>query len=447
VKPEEMMDRRNFLKNSAVGMAGAGMSARKSLLGAEEKSEGGDLKIKEYRTLGRTGFKVSDINAGGPMDEGILNALLDAGVNYIDTAESYGNGKSETIIGNVMKNRDRESVFITTKQIVTATPGYPVKKEDVTKQAIIKRFQKSLERMQTDYADCLMMHGTDSVSELDHKGFHAAVGQLKADGKLKYAGISYHGAFAGMEIKETMGQVLLAAAEDGRFDVFLMTHNYLRQEQSEKVLKVCKAKTIGTTLMKTDPVARYFMIKEGIERLEKEEKEIPEMYRKALEILKEKYDKAQEFLRKYELEYPTEMREAAIKFCLSNPDANSICVRFQNFKDVERYVRLSGKRLTPTDHTALDVFAKSFGQFYCRHACGICESKCPHHIPINTIMRYNHYFTGQGREKYAMGKYAKLNTEVANHCMNCDGRCQTECPYAVPIQTLLVLADQNLTLA
>lgn len=441
------MNRRNFLKNSTAGMVGAGMLGGKSLIWAEEKGEEDKASIKEYRTLGRTGFKVSDISSGAPMNEAVVNALLDAGVNYLDTAESYGNGQSEKVVGAVMKNRNRKSVFITTKQIVTPLPGYPIKEEDVTKEAIVKRFQKSLERMQTEYADCLMLHGTDNVADLNHQGFHAAVSQLKADGRLKYAGISYHGTFSGMDSKEPMGKVLLAAAEDGRFDVFLMTYNYLKQEQSEEVLKVCKEKKIGTTLMKTNPVGRYFMIKEGIAKLEKEGKEIPEFYRKGLANLKGKYDKAEAFLKKHKLENPEEMKTAAIKFCLSNADVNCICVSFQNFDDVQRYVKLSGQRLTPADQTALDAFAKSFGQFYCRHACGICEFECPQNIPINTIMRYNHYFTAQGREKYAMEKYTKLNIEVANNCLNCDGRCQAACPYSVPVQTLLVLADQNLTLA
>jgi aryl-alcohol dehydrogenase-like predicted oxidoreductase len=145
------MNRRKFIRNSTLGIVGAGALGEKSLLEAEQKKDDSP-KIKEYRTLGRTGFKVSDISVGGGYDESLLNALLDAGINYIDTAESYGNGQVETTIGKVLKNHDRKKIFVTTKQLVTAHPGMPVKKEDVTKEAIIKRFQKSLERLQTDYA-------------------------------------------------------------------------------------------------------------------------------------------------------------------------------------------------------------------------------------------------------------------------------------------------------
>ena len=128
------MNRRNFLKNSTLGLFGARVLDRKSLLKAQETKKADALKIKEYRTLGRTGFKVSDLSTGGTFDEGVLNALLDAGVNYIDTAESYGNGQSETIIGKVMKNHDRKKVFITTKLSVTSSTRLPAKKEEALRK-------------------------------------------------------------------------------------------------------------------------------------------------------------------------------------------------------------------------------------------------------------------------------------------------------------------------
>jgi len=444
---KKTLDRRSFLKNSAAGMLGAGVLGGKSLLGAEGQKAGEAAKIVEYRTLGRTGFEVSDISSGGPFDEGILSALLDAGVNYIDTAESYGNGQSETIVGKVMKGRDRKKVFITTKQLVASLPGMPVKDEEVTKEAIINRFQKSLERMQTDYADCLMMHGVDSVEALNHEGYHAAVKQLKADGRLKFAGLSNHGTFHPIDSKEPMGKVLLAAAEDGRFDVYLMTYNFLKQEQSEEVLKVCKEKGIGTTLMKTNPVGSYFGIKEAIARLEKEGKDVPEFYTKALAKFKTKYEEAEGFLKQYNLEDPAAIKEAALKFCLSNPHVNAICLSFRNFDDVDKYVKLSGTRLTPADETALSAYSRSFGQFYCRHACGLCETQCPHNVRVNTVMRFNHYFAAQGREKYAMERYASLQAGKADVCQNCTGHCESACPYNVPVRMLLSLAHRNLTLA
>jgi predicted aldo/keto reductase-like oxidoreductase len=292
-----------------------------------------------------------------------------------------------------------------------------------------------------------MMHGGESLEDIKHEGFHAAVTQLKSDGRLKYAGISHHGAFHPLGSKEPIGKVLLAAAEDGRFDVYLMAYNFLNQAQSGEVLRACREKNIGTTLMKTNPVGGYFGMKERIARLEKEGKDVPEFSRKTLAKFKAIYEEAEGFLKRYNLEDPGEIKEAAIKFCLNNPNVNSICVSFRNFDNLAKYVKLSGTRFTPTDEAALAVYSKSFGRFYCRHACGLCEPHCPRKVPVNTIMRYNHYFAAQGREKYAMERYAKLDSRVADQCRHCTGACESACPYNVPVQTLLTLAHQNLTLA
>ena len=103
------MNRRKFIRNSTFGIVGAGALGEQTLLKAGEKKDDSP-KIKEYRTLGRTGFQVSDISVGGGIDESLLSALLDAGVNYIDTAESYGNGQAETTIGKVLKRHDRKKI-------------------------------------------------------------------------------------------------------------------------------------------------------------------------------------------------------------------------------------------------------------------------------------------------------------------------------------------------
>ena len=117
MKKQKSMDRRGFIKVSTLGMAGVGtiLATRPSFAG--QGSETKVPKIKGYRTLGRTGFKVSDIGIGTarvyPIP--VMNAVLDAGVNYIDTAEGYGRGTAEKNIAEAIQGRDRKSMIITTK--------------------------------------------------------------------------------------------------------------------------------------------------------------------------------------------------------------------------------------------------------------------------------------------------------------------------------------------
>jgi len=432
------VNRRDFLKNSTMGIVGAGLLSQANLLSAQETTADAPVKIKAYRTLGRTGFKVSDISVGGNPNPAVLKALLEAGVNYIDSAESYGRGEAERTIGKVVKDFDRKSLFITTK--LNFRGGS-------TKESILERTQKCLERLQTDYIDCMMIHSCQTAEEVKSEGFHAAMKQLKSEGKVRFVGISNHGGTYG-PVDESMEKVLLAAVEDGRFDVMLLVYNFVQQEAGERVLKACAEKNIGCTLMKTKPVDKYFVMKGMVEeRAKKEGKEIPEGTKKMMEAFKERADRANEFMKKNNITDPRAIRDAAVRFVLKNPNVHTVCTNFQSFEDIDPYLALSGSPMTAADKKKLSLYLEGCGSFYCRHACGECESRCPHGVPVNTIMRYNFYFESQGREKEAMEKYAGLSTPIADLCETCTGHCQSACPHNVHIHGLLTNAHRNLTLA
>jgi predicted aldo/keto reductase-like oxidoreductase len=433
--------RRHFLKNSLFGLIGAGMASKAGWSREKEdarsaRQQSKDTpKIKSYRTLGRTGYKVSDLALGYIQDEGLMAAMLDAGVNYIDTGESYPGAHQN--IGKVIKGRDRKSLFITSKMLMEG---------ETSKEALIKRVHKSLQDLGTDYVDCMMLHMPEKVEALKHEGFHATMKELKAQGKVRWVGVSNHGSFWFRDPEESMGKVLLAAAEDGRFDVFLFAYNFLQMDQSEQVLEACKEKNIGTTLMKSTPVAKYYILKSRVEQLEKEGKKVHPFYREGLIRFKDKADRAAHFISKYNLEKPEEIRAAAIRFVLSNPKVNTVCCSLNTYEEMERILPLSGTTLSDLDRAKLAAYKEGCGELYCRHACGLCEPNCPKGVPVNTIMRYFHYFVAQGREREAMLKYADIPGARAEVCSDCQGHCESACPYNVTVQGLLLLAHDQLSL-
>ena len=435
--------RRGFIQSSLTVAAGLGVARKNALFGGTgedvlaEKS-----KIREYRLLGRTGFKVSDIGfgAGNLGDPALFEAALDAGVNYVDTAEHYGGGNSERTIGQAIKNRDRKKLFITGKLNL----GFGKS----TKEGLKDRAQKCLERLQTDYLDCLMIHMAPSLDSIKHEGYHEAIGELKAEGRVKFTGLSNHGIehrFSGF-IKDPMDEVILAAADDGRFDVVLFTYNFAQREKGERILKACREKTIGTTLMKTDPVRAYTDIDSMYARM-REKGRVTEAAEKILSEYRSRADKLREFAAKYSLSGDKEVRGAAIKFCLSNPDVHSVCPSISTYEDLEFYLSLSGERIKHVEGGMLADYSSLSGNLYCRHACGECESYCPHEVPANTIMRYQHYFMSRGREKHAIAKYAALERTNASVCTDCKGYCEAACPFGVKIQGLLMAAHNTLSLS
>ncbi len=403
-------------------------------------------RIRTYRTLGRTGWKASDVSfgAGNLSNANVLQMALDRGMNYIDTGEHYERGGSERTIGEALTGRDRKSVFVTTKINMTFNG-----KGD--KIAIRERFQKCLERMRLDYVDCLMIHMC-TLAQVKHEPYHEAIRELKAEGRVRFSGLSNHGADLSLygRLDDPMDQVVLAAAEDGRFDVVLFVYNYLKTDIGEKILAACKAKNMGATLMKMDPAFYIQDDKQSLGALEERYKSrgeaVPAPVLKMMELAKDRAEKTEAFLKEHQLTGLEQARDAAIKFCLNNPDVHCVCPSINSFQALEGFLALSGAAMDARDASILEGCADVAGDFTCRFACGACEPACPRGVPVNTIMRYNYYFRAKGQEKMALAEYAALGARAAADCADCSGPCETECPYGVPIQGKLIAAHETLTL-
>ena len=441
MNPSDQVSRRGFLKSTGMAVVGGGLVSDHRLQGAPTRKQE-EIRVREYRRLGRTDFDVSDIGfgAGTLNNTNVLQVALDMGVNYIDTAELYTNGASERAVGEAMQGRDRSSVFITTK-IYLGVGG-------TTKEAIEQRLQRCLDRMQTDYVDCLMLHGP-TLEQVTHEGFHAAAQELKAEGKVRFLGLSNHGTehdLEGLGSDYRMEDVIGAAAADGRFDVALFVYNFLQKEQGEHIIEMCAAHDMGVTLMKTNPVAFAAELDGYVARLEEGDREIPDALARVVAEREAHVAAVDAFKARHNLHSEAEVRDAATKFVLSHSGVHSTCPSINTFDQLETFVALSGQKLANADASMLESYEASLGRFYCRHACGTCEPACPLHVPVNTIMRYNHYFVAQGREKHAMQEYARLTRKNAEVCANCSGECEAACPHNVPVRTMLTRAHANLTL-
>jgi predicted aldo/keto reductase-like oxidoreductase len=432
------MDRRDFIKTSAMGLAGVGTTLAAKPARAGQTAPAAAPKIKSYRSLGRTGFKASDMGIGTSQTfpTPVISAALDAGVNYIDTGEGYGRGAAERSIGEAIKGRDRKSLFITTKIRTDGLAGA---------SDVAGKLQQCLERLQTDYVDCLMLPGPPTAVSVKNELYHQAVEELKKQGKVRFSGISSHGSRMPGQ-GEPMENVLLAAVEDGRFDVVLLVYNFLQKEPGEKVLDAAAKKNVATTIMKSNPLSRYYDMKNRIEQMKKDGQPIDERMQQSMVQMEETAKQAEAFIQKNGLKTPAEIKAAALKFVLADPRVHTLNLAFNTFEDVQNSLAISGSGLSRDEKSLLASFERDCGSLYCRHACGLCESQCPSGVAVNTIMRYDHYFEAQGSEKFAMEKYATLETSKADACRTCEGWCERACPYGVPVRTLLCMAHAQLDL-
>lgn len=188
----------------------------------------------KYRQLGKTGLQVSEIGFGswaiggtsyGPTrDEDSLEALeaaWEAGINFYDTADTYGHGHSEALLGKFLKGKPCHKIFIATKVGWDFYHGGSRKNFDP--DYIRFACDESLKRLNLDAIDLYQLH--NPILEMIESGIVVDVlEELKKEGKIRFIGISIH--------KESEA---LAAVQDKRVDTIQLVFNLLDQRLAPRV--------------------------------------------------------------------------------------------------------------------------------------------------------------------------------------------------------------------
>jgi uncharacterized protein len=235
------INRREFLRKTTAGMAtvtAPGALLRKSRLTADTSSKGSVPK----RLLGKTGVKVSQLAFGGGSrfmmykndDEAIrvLNWVIDNGINYLDTAHTYGDGESERRYGVVMKDR-RKEVFLVTKL------------DSRQAEEFMRQFESSLKRLQTDHVDLLHIHSLGKMEDVEAigrpGGVYSMLTKLKSQKASRFIGFTSH----------TDGAAAKAAIERFDFDCCMLQLNASKAGGFEDLaLPAAKKKNMGVVAMK-----------------------------------------------------------------------------------------------------------------------------------------------------------------------------------------------------
>jgi aryl-alcohol dehydrogenase-like predicted oxidoreductase len=201
------------------------------------------LSGMKYRTLGRTGLRVSVIGLGtmvhaghfGPMkDSDSLSAIdtaLELGVNFIDTSDAYGAGYAETLLGNALKGK-RDKVIIATKGGNVMT-GPNRGKRIFDPDYISRVMDESLTRLQTDYIDLYQLHNP-TVDVIEKGEVWRVLERAKQAGKIRHYGVSINSMEEGV-----------AAVKDRRSDTIQVEYNLLAQEPAESFFPLAAQANIG----------------------------------------------------------------------------------------------------------------------------------------------------------------------------------------------------------
>ena len=131
-----------------------------------------------------------DVNDRDSIDA--IRAMLDRGVNFIDTAPVYGHGHSERVVGQAIKGYDRSKLFISTKFGLTWDDNEPSAphKRNATYANCMREIDDSLRRLDTDYIDVYIVHWPDTELNTPAEETMRALQELKKAGKIRYIGVS-----------------------------------------------------------------------------------------------------------------------------------------------------------------------------------------------------------------------------------------------------------------
>jgi len=387
------MDRRKFLEKSLFAAGGLSLAGKKASSGetpapAESKSS------MKYRTLGRTGLRVSEVCFGtyGWQNTQVLEVAIEAGINLISTCADYQSGAAERAIAPVVaKHRDR--IFILSGIDCMHDPG---------EQMMLERLDKSLENLGTDHLDLYVPHQADTVENVTNPAIPKAFEKMKSSGKARFLGISTH--------SPQLETMLNRAIDLGYYDIILCKYSFMEYKSQMKIFEKAARNDIGIIVFKIRAGAR--------------EAEVKELQEKGLDL-----------------------SCARIRWALSNPNVTSVCFHFSNFAAVENSLEAVSRKFSLHDSRVLDQYRQAFDSSYCRN-CGSCTESCPHGVDVASVMRYGMYFKYYGFEKEAIARYAALPENARPlACRDCHAPCEKSCPHGLPTRSNLLEASELLTLA
>jgi aryl-alcohol dehydrogenase-like predicted oxidoreductase len=279
------------------------------------RHDGNGEPVMEKRSLGRTGIEVSVIGFGamtiggafGPVDDEesnrALHAAIDAGMNFIDTSDAYGGGRSENVIGRFLKERpDRDDILVFTKGGNNMSTG----KTDFTPPYIANALEASLRRLGVTPALYLLHNPKEE--NLTAEDSYALLEKAKEDGKIANWGVSVN----------TVAECDLAVSQ-GKPSVIQMEYNILTQDAADSF---ARAEEAGVGVVARMPLKRGFLsgsIDETSEFAEGDRRKkmfSPENIRKLHGKLDELRDEADKL--------GISPAAAAIRFCVSNPHVSCV---------------------------------------------------------------------------------------------------------------------------
>ncbi len=339
----------------------------------------------KYRTLGKTGLKVTEVGLGCMItsDQSVIEKAADLGINFFDTARGYQGGNNERMVGAALKAR-RKEVFISSKTGAR------------TKAEALAHLEASLRELGTDYLDVWNLHGRSRPEELTDELLEVQQ-TAKQQGKIRFAGISTH----------SLADVIQAVIKS-KLDVVVFTYNFTMGDKLDQAIQAGHDADIGLVAMK---------------------------------VMAGGFRRAKPGQPQYEILKRDGAMPAALKWVLKNPAVGATIPSITDMEQLDDDLKAMGASFTEADAKLLAAQLDYIRPLYCR-MCGSCEGACPQGLPVADMLRYLTYAEGYGQ--FALGRehFLALPEGVARvRCELCPS-CAVKCPNGVRVAERLIRAQE-----
>jgi len=335
-----------------------------------------------YRTLGRTGLKVSAVGYGCMItsDPSVITRAADLGINFFDTSRGYQQGNNERMVGAALKGK-RKDVILSSKA------------DGSSKEAALAELETSLKELGTDHLDIWHLHSKSSPESITDE-LVDALETAKKQGKTRFVGVSTH----------RLAAIAAAVVKGGKLDVIQATYNFTVDADMAAAVESLHQAGVGLVAMK---------VMAGGTRGRRTR---PEMQRPGA-------------------------LTAALKWVLKNPNIGTTVPSMTDMDQLDQNLKAMTETFSDADQKILTAWLDEIRPLYCR-MCGQCDGKCPQGLPVSDVLRYLMYAEGYGQFPLGREKFLELPTELTRvRCRLCPS-CTIQCPNGVRVAERLIRAQE-----
>lgn len=377
------INRRDFLKLGAVTTTAAmGITGIGGMLERASAQTPSAFPSPVFRTLGRTGLKITVVSFGAMLtpEHEVMRAAFDLGVNYVDTARRYMNGRNEEILARAIRGI-RDKLYVATKTLASSN----------TKKEIFRDVETSLSKLGTDHIDVIQLHNLTDRERAFIPEVREAYTELRKQGKVRFFGVTTH---------TNQAEVLGAITDDPEkfFDTALVGYNFTSPPELKAAIRRASLAGIGIIAMKTQAGGYKTAALGGLSP-----------------------------------------HQAALKWVLDDPNVTAAIPGMKDMSMLREDISVMGMKLTRKDERILERYGEAIRPYYC-HLCAECEATCPRHVAISTINRSLMYAESYGSMELARATYDEIGVrERATACIGCD-ECVARCVNGVDIASRMLRA-------